>query len=367
VRRAALVVLAGMLCVACARGSVERPPAPEVYVLTGANELVGATASGRVVIRRQLARSQRASSPSPRLALDAGRLFVLVRRDVPPDRLVALDAATARLVVSRTLPADFHARAVVAGSGRVFVAGNRPAGRVAPGIFAEDAVVLELNYAARIVRRFTVREANGRDWWVASAALSPDRERLAISYHGGCSPDTPQLCTGGADVIDLERGAREPCIEPFPSSGCVDAHGHVEFLGDSVLVATGSQQIRIVRGATLDTRLGNSHVMNFAIDPVRDELFAAGPCHHLGGLSHVELTSGTARLLVPPQGPTTPVCGNRVALLPRLVAVAPIGTAVAEPRTAGRVLLVDRRNGRVRARIALDAEPVDVLSVRSSG
>jgi hypothetical protein len=337
--------------------------------LTAANELVGATSRGRIVVRRQLARARRGTSPSARLALDGGRLFVLARRDVRPDRLVILDPATARVIAARPLPADFRARVVVARDGRVFVAGNRPVRRVAGSLFEEDADVLDVARDGNVLRRFLVREAAGHDWWVTSAALSPDARRLAISYHGGCDERAIELCTGGADIVDVARSAREPCVEPSRQSGCIEAHGHVDFFGGSVVAAMGSGEIKLAN-TTLDTRLGNSHVMDFALDRSRGQLVAAGPCQHLGGLSVLDLESGQARLLVRPGPQLQPravrrnVCGTRVALLPRLVAVAPIGTAVAASCCAGRVLLVDRSTGRVRARVRLRAEPVDVLAVR---
>jgi hypothetical protein len=370
VSRAALFALASALCVACAAGgTATSAPRPDLYVLTAANELVGATSGGRIVVQRQLARARRGTSPSARLALDGGRLFVLARRDAPPDRLVVVEAATARGLASRTLPADLRARVVVAASGRVFVAGNRPVRRVAGSLFEEDADVLEVDRDGNALRRFTVREARGSDWWVTSAAVSPDGARLAVSYHGGCTPETAQLCTGGADLFDVTRGAREPCVEPYPRSGCIDAHGHVDFFGDALVAATGSGEIRLAK-RTIDSRLGNSHVMDFALDRPRGELVAAGPCQHLGGLSVLDLESGQARLLVRPGPLLQPgavrrnVCGTRVALMPGLIAVAPIGTAVAATCCAGRVLLVDRGTGRVRARVRLRAEPVDVLAVR---
>lgn len=359
----------------CASGAADGStwaarPAPDLYALSAANQLVGATASGRVAVRRQLAPARTPTSPSARLALDRGRLFVLVRRDTTPDRLVVLDAVTARVIVSRRLPQDFRARVLVARNGRVFIVGNRRVRRVAPGLFEEDSLVLEADRNGRVLRSFTVRAANGRDWWVTSAALSPDGRRLAVSYHGGCGQQAPNLCTGGADVVDLTEGARQPCVEPYAGSGCVEAHGHVEFYDDSLLVATGSEEIQVVGGKSLNTRLGNSHVMDFALDRARRELVAAGPCQHLGGLSVVSLDSGVTRVLVAPARSSTPrlptarVCGSRVALLPSVIATTPTSIAVAQPRGAGRVLLVDRATGRVRARVSLRGEPVDVLATR---
>lgn len=359
--------------VLCAAATASAPvsaarPTPDLYALSAGNELVGATASGRVVVRRQLATARRATSPSPRLATDGGRLFVLVRRDTTPDRLVVLDAVTARVIVWRRLPQEFHARVLIARDGRVFIVGNRRTRRVAPGLFEEDSVVLEADRTGRVLRSFAVRAANGRDWWVTSAALSPDGRRLAVSYHGGCDGQAPNLCTGGVDVVDLTQGARQPCVEPYAGSGCVEAHGHVEFYDDSLLVAMGGEEIRLVGRTTLNTRLGNSHVMDFALDRARRELVAAGPCHHLGGLSVVNLDSGAANVLVAPARSSTPrrptarVCGSRVALLASVIATTPTSTAVADPRGTGRVLLVDRRTGRVRARVSLRGEPVDVLA-----
>jgi hypothetical protein len=367
--------LLAVALVGCAASDATRTPRPDLYVLTAANELIGATAAGRVVMRRQLERARRGTSPSRRLAVANGHLFVLVRRDAPPDRLVVVDAASGRVRATRSLPADFRARVVVAGA-RLFVAGNRAVRRVAPGLDEEDSVVLELDGDGRLLGRFTVREAAGRDWWVTSAALSPDGRRLVVSYHGGCSDEAPDLCTGGADIVDVETGQRAPCDEPFRGSGCFNAHGDVDFHGDGLLAATGSGLIlRLDRNGRerekLATRLGNSHVMDFAVDRERSELVAAGPCQHFGGLASLRLDDGRARLLVRPGPPHLPqfpptaaVCGTRVALLRTLVAVAPIRTAVASPSGRGRVLLVDRRTGRIRARITLGAEPVDVAAVR---
>jgi hypothetical protein len=111
-------------------------------------------------------------------------------------------------------------------------------------------------------------------------------------------------------------------------------------------------------------------VMDFALDRTRRQLVAAGPCQHFGGLSIVELETGATRLLVAPARSLTPrvpqrrVCGTRIALLPSLIALTPTSTAVADPRGRGRVPLVDRRTGRIRARISLRGEPVDVLATR---
>lgn len=380
VERLAGAFAALALCAGCAKDAAPEPRRIDLYVLTAANELVGATAGGRVVVRTQLARARRGTSPSRRLVLAEGRLFVLVRRDSPPDRLVVVDASTGRVRAARSLPADVRARVLVAGE-TLLVAGNRAVRRVAPGLDEEDSLVLELALDGRTVRRFTVREAEGRDWSVTSATLSPDGSRLAVSYHGGCSGEAPDLCTGGADLVDLEQGQREPCAEPYPGSGCVNAHGDVDFYGDGLLAASGGGKILRLDGdgrelEQLDTRLGNSHVMDFALDRARGELVAAGPCQHAGGLAKVRLEDGRVRLLArpdpahaaTPQLPTSaPVCGTRVALLRTLVAVAPISTPVAAPSGRGRVVLADRATGRVRATIALAAEPVDLVAVRQVG
>jgi hypothetical protein len=367
VRDVRWALIAVVALVGCAASDADTPPRPDFYVLTAANELIGATSAGRVVVRRQFAQARRATSPGPRLALDGGRLVALVRRDEPPDRLVVVDVATAEVLRAQPLPADFHARVVVARLGRVFVAGNRIARLITRDLAEEDAVVLVLDDHGRLLRRFTVREAEGHDWWVAAAALSPDRRRLTISYHGGCTGETRELCTTGADVVDVATGSRATCVEPHSSSGCISAHGQVDFVDGGLIVATGSPELRLLgadgrTAAVVDTKLGNSHVMDFHIDRGRRELLAAGPCQHFGGLSAVTLPRGPVRLIAPPTGGR--VCGHRVTVSRDVVVVAPIETASADPSSGGRVLLVSRRNGRVRASVRLGAEPVDVLAIR---
>jgi hypothetical protein len=90
---------------------------------------------------------------------------------------------------------------------RLHVFGNR-AGRVVDTVNQlreEAAVVTSVDLTSHARSAVTVREADGRSWFVYWAAFSVDGTRLVATYHGGCNGEYLRRCTGGARTRLRER------------------------------------------------------------------------------------------------------------------------------------------------------------------
>jgi hypothetical protein len=114
-------------------------------------------------------------------------LFVLVTG--PPDTVAVLDART--LLVRARVPLEpvvrYRALLLAPTGDRLHVFGNR-AGRVVDTVNQlreEAAVVTSVDLTSHARSVVTVREADGRSWFVYWAAFSVDGTRLVATYHGG--------------------------------------------------------------------------------------------------------------------------------------------------------------------------------------
>lgn len=364
-----LLVASLLVCALCP-GSSSAKPLPPVgfYVLSAGGELLAVRPDGRVVARRQLATIRTATAPSSRLAIAGERLYVLVRRDQPPDQIAVVRRRDARVLSRWSLPRDLRARALTLGGNAIFVGANRLRRQVGEAI-AEDAVIVRLDFEGNVAARWNVRDGAEHDWWVAAMKASRDGKMIAISYHGGCAGEQPPLCTTGADLVDGTTGARRECAERFSGEACIAAHGLVDFVGEGLIAATGTNELLRLgldgnELSRVDTRLEQNHLMDFAVDETRTELAAAGPCFYAGGLSIVPLAGGSARLVVKAASARArAVCGSRLAFVGERIVIARTGRATASPFGGGAtIVLVDRRTGRVGRRIRARGEAVDVLA-----
>jgi hypothetical protein len=317
-------------------------------------------ASRRIILRRTLGprRPLAASGRFLALSLDGRRLFVLTPSAPGTGQEVRIfDPVGVRLLERLPLERRFVFRVIAVGrqSGGLYLFANRPRGQG-----AEDAVVAVLDADGSAKRIATIREAAGRDWWVFDGAVSPDEARLYVSYHGGCGPEGPNLCTSGADWIDVAGDRLVRCSgRSIPGNGCfVRVHGGVEALDGGVLAATGAGPILEISDegevAARRSRLGGNHLMEFALDGPRERAYAVGQCYYTGGVSVLDLASKRARVL------RRDVCGERIAVGAGLVAVAE--QARADPLgIPSRVALVDAGTGSTRY-VTVPVETLDLLA-----
>src|SRR5438874_2774470 len=228
--------IAALLAILAVAGSASKSAAPrlDAYVLLGDGRIAKLdVASGRVVARRSLGRTpRRIPEHGPMLTVDGARVYALV--PTRPETLIVTDRALH--VKSKTaLPRDVLYRGVVRVAGQTYAFGYRQ-GRIldpASGERESDAVVTSIGAS---VRSWTIRKAEGQDWWEWSGSASSDGRRLALSYHGS---------TSGADVIDLSaRDLAAPCgpvTEPTFLGCTPDVHGAVQPYQDGWLATTGGQ------------------------------------------------------------------------------------------------------------------------------
>lgn len=158
------------------------------------------------------------------------------------------------------------------------------------------------------------------------------------------------------------------CPATVATGGCLRTHGGFLLEGESIVATTGEPEILVlsfdgqVQG-TYDTKLIGNHLEEFAIDGQLHRLYALGPCGYLGGVSVLPLLASGA-----PQGAATvlapAVCGERLTLVtPGRIAVTETRATVPNPTIPGSVVFLDTTSGTVVARIAVPAEPIDVLTL----
>jgi hypothetical protein len=385
-RIVAALLLVGLPAAGCT--SPRRPPAapsttqaaraglPDhqqtVVALLADNQLLKvATDDGTVLAHQRLGSDSRALASSHGMALSGDRraLYVLVPRgqDQPTtaDRVEVLDPATLRVRASYRLdPATtYQSLALGRRSGRLYLFGNRPDGT---GLAAVAATLDPAD--GRMLRRWTVRQARGRHWWVYRGVATSDERHLLVSYHG--------QDTTGADVLTLPEGRLVGCrASADPGTACLPSvHGDVIATGRHLLATTGdpSRVERLTLDGRVtghwDSRLAGNHLMELALDPSGRWLYAVGACGYAGGLSAIDLSTGQVRVLARPTGPrqdTAPlpaVCGERVeAETGGLLAVAKTGRRVPASTSPRALLDVDARTGLLRRAVATPSEPVDLL------
>jgi hypothetical protein len=201
----------------------------------------------------------------------------------------------------------------------------------------------------------TVRNADGRAWWILSAAARPDGSRLALSYHG--------FGTTGADWLDVASDGVRRCEVPPPysSSGCISLHGMIEPYGRGWIGATGEEFLLQLDETGRELRrlhsgLRNEHLMNFTFTASGNGLFVLGSCDYSrGGLRRVSLATGTSTLVRRGFCGEGVVVGRTALVVIRNAGVVPYATSPAD--------LELRRpdTGRLLARRTLSASVLDLV------
>lgn len=349
------------------------PPARVVSLLADRRLLTTSVATGAVVTSMRLG----PRSPTPdvgrflALSRDGDTLFALVPWTPKTRQVVAvIDPETLRRRTRLRLPRGVAFRSLVVGSrsGWLYVVGNQPARRRTPA--PQGAVVAVLNPRSGAVRSiWNARSADDRFWWVLDAAVSQDERRLYFSYHGGCDPETEQLCTSGADRLDITRdGARRCRRQPHPATGCLArVHGGVEAYAGGLIATTGGVRIvqidrrgRVAR--TWRSGIPRNHLMQFALDRRRDRLYAIGSCAYSGGLSRIDLETGRARVTgYPSSNSPDGVCGERIAVGPRSLLAVARNPGPVPQGSRSRLLLLDGNTGRVMHSVAVPVETIDLV------
>jgi hypothetical protein len=338
------------IAVVTAGGSQEIPRA----ALSGV--IAALLADGRISLMDVATGQQLAeyvAAPHPRDALTDGRLARAASGDevfaVLPDHdgrvVVGLNVRTLRGRTVGRLPADtYRGLAVGSRTGRIFAFRS-----VGPTVEALDANTGEHHTL------FTFQ--TGRD--VSSGAVSVDERRIYVAYHGRGT---------GIDWFDLKD-------QGWQHGAYVASHGDFAVIGNLLLAATGGPAIlevndtgKVVR--SLNTALADVHLMEFAVDPDRRIIYAAGDCMHVGGggltaTPWPQAGELPARVLAPLRAFT--VCGSRISLGPAGTWVAVVRTVEADvPRAsrAGTVLVVDTGTGMVLQRLGTSSDVLDVLAIR---
>ena len=292
-------------------------PRGTAFALLADNRLIAVrTADGSVIAARRLAPPPPTAAAASRfarhllaLASDGRTLFALIPGwpaapgvSGQPDRLAVVARSTTRITATFPLPGEggtYRSLAVGPQSGRLYLFGNRPdpatppatpspATSIVAGATVEGVIVTRLDPTTGAVEAtWLARTAEGRDWLVYQGAVAPDERTLYVSYHG--------VATTGIDRFDLVAGGLRRCPPPPQSGlGCIAGHGGFAFFGDGLLTATGDSVILATdhTGAVIgaiDTRLTGNHLMEFAVDPSADRLYAVGSCGYAGGFSAVSL------------------------------------------------------------------------------
>lgn len=285
-----------------------------------------------------------------------GSLLIAPRPAPPsqPNQIALIKATSLQLERMVLLPASAGSiRSVVVGAvtGRIYVFGDREQDATLTVLDAGTGTVLNL---------WTLRGGDGRDWLVYQGAVSADEQRVFASYHG--------TDTTGIDWFTLIPQGVQRCPATMATGGCLRTHGGFLLEGEHIVATTGEPEILVlsldgqVQG-TYDTKLVGNHLMEFAIDGQMHRLYALGPCGYLGGVSVLPLLASGA-----PQGAATvlapAVCGERLTLVtPGRIAVTETRVTVPNPTIPGSVVFLDTTSGTVVARIAVPAEPIDVLTL----
>ncbi len=333
------------------------PPAERAFALLADNRVVEvAVPSGKVIARRRVGSLPRGRVESGRmLARSDNRVFVLVSSGDGSDAIAVLDLPTAKIVARWSLEAGVRYRGLVYAADRLYAYGGRVGREVDTTNHAREqsAVVTQIDAAnGRETASTEIRPAGGHSWWIYWGAA--DATRLALSYHGGCYPEAVQLCTTGADSIEVagQRLTRCENASPRPNLACLaEAHGMIEPYGVGWIAATGTESL-IQYGRTgnilrrLHSGIHRDHLMDFAFMRDRTGLLVIGSClYGREGLRRISLRSGASRLV------RAKVCGE---------ALLPARTALVVPQTAA-LDMRDSRTARLRHRSSFSAKVLDVL------
>lgn len=365
-----LLAVTSLALVACASGPTNALLAPSptsearsalIYALLSDGHLLVARAEdGSVVADIVL-------MPSPRMDItwrhvtgvspDRRTVYVLVEDVGLRAAIYAIDTSTHTAVrtIDLITGPDYRALAVGARSGLIFVFGNEDG---AATVWVADPS------GHRPVRRMPARSSDGGPWSVYQGTLTPDETHLFLSYHGP---------TTGIDRFEIRDERLVRCPPPVaPGHGCLSTHGAMYLFKGRLFAATGEGPLLALdptTGETLaafDVQLEGNHIVEFAIDEVRQRIYVVGSCDYVGGLAVVELRGGATRILAPPGRDSSP-CGERISVTPdgtRLV----VAQKAVSPLTGSRGrLLVLTDTGTAFREIRTNAEPIDILVTPAVG
>lgn len=317
---------------------------------------------------------------------DRGLLFVLITGDRESrESITVVDANEMRVLKTFPLPGDVNFRNIAVGArtGFIYVTGNRLRNSQVPRRFTWSAhtgnpVVRVLNPGdGNVVQKWEANLPDEYDWRVYQAEPSDDETHILLSYHGGA--------TTAIDSFEVSQDALSRCqVRAAENFGCVYGHGGFVQLGDRLLVATGHPEILEYKAGILnqifDTDLIGNHVMEFAVDQLRQRIYAIGSCMYAGGLSVLDLNHGGQRARMdaragswqllggPAPTPLTVVrdreiCGERIAVDNAaliVVSQAHLPESVSKP---DGVLFIDGRNGHLLAKYTPKSHPVGVAII----
>ena len=387
----ALSLALGILVLGCSsavdwagRRPTSPPSAPsmsslQAYVLLSDNRLFLVAADGTI---RQVAdlvhysASDSFRSTGHFLVRSGNTLYALSASPAGSGAVAIVDARSARLVRLLTFeqPGIFYrGMAAAAGGTRLYLFGNRVRGpERGPGPhggFPLDAVVtlLDLN-VGKPVDTYDARVYDGNSWYVWQGASSPDGQLLFLSYHG---PDTT-----GIDSFQMQAGKLEHCAAAGrPNVGCIGSHGGFGVLTDTIL-ALGAADADLAEfdfaGHELrrfNVDLPGNHLMDLTLDG-KGHAFIEGSCGYAGGLSRIDIETGSVRVLRPghsgpsrhPWANDDSVCGERAAIISSS-ALALVHNAIPVPALIpGWLQFVSVNDGRQLAKVRLPLEALDVTS-----
>lgn len=334
--------------------SAERPAAVYAYLadntVVRTDEQFGVWRIKRVAPKPVL---QGGAGHSLAFSADGRTLWAL---SVTGQRLVALAPTTLAIRRSIAFAPTEVPRALVVGrrTGRLYVAYTVdhpvPKRRDHP----KDARLRILDPSGtRRLSDTVVRPAGRRSWWVYALAVDEEERRVYMSYHGSD--------TTGLDTLNISDRRLTRCRRPGYLVCWGQPHGMVAVVGDKVYTATGAPWIgEYARDGTLrrrlETDLGNVHLMEFAVTPGGDELYAASSCQLGSSFARIDLASGEATTS------STPACGSAIAATRSSAILGSIRMADADPKRRGKLLVVDPSTGAITRQHATPSEPTDVLA-----
>jgi hypothetical protein len=373
--------LAALLSLAATVAPARGAPEPAVVALLADNRLIKVQAdSGLVSGVLALAAAPAAGTfrpPGHYLAQSRdGRMLYALVPDQPPgaNRLAVVRASDFRQVASYPLArgaARYQSLAVGPVSGRVYLFGSRPGEAVVSVLDPGDGAILH-TWPVKSLADWKPKGPVSGAFFIYQGAAAPDERTLYYSYYGG------RLDLAGVDAIRLTANGVAPCRPTRPNGACMLGWAGFALYRDGILAIspneTGSGEVFDLDAAgrarrTLNLRLGPGFLMDFALDRAAGTLYAVGSCGYVGGLSALDLATGVARVLAPPDPPGRPPahapCGQRLALLPGgLLVVGQVPNALVPfAGRPGALLFLDAATGRAVRRVAAPEAPIDVLAL----
>jgi hypothetical protein len=357
-----LAFLAPLLATTLAVTAPAAASREQAFALLADNRLVEvAVPSGHVIATVRLAPKPTGDVSEGRfLATDARdrRLFVLVQTGAGKDWIAVLDSRTAKLRARYELERGVLYRGITLAGDVLYAYGGRLGREVDTTNHAreESAVLTELDEATGMSRgTITVRPADGHSWWIYWGAARGDGSRIALSYHGGCFPESIALCTTGADWISVEGASLRPCQGQKARLGCMsEAHGMIEPYGVGWIATSGGETL-VQYGRTgnvlrrLHTGITRDHLMDFAFNVDGSRLYAIASCSgSKGGLRRVSLVGGPSTSIRPR------VCGDAVA----------VGVTAFVIRKGSTLELRDLRTAKLLHRRRLASDILDAIATR---